>query len=515
MEPDSADFGGFREVWLLCLHHGTGWPCGALIKTCPCVPIIRRELYFPETVSSPDQVISTLPTRSELRALLTLATPIVVIQVGVMLMGVVDTLIIGHLSAEALAAVAIGNLYFFGAVILAQGVLHVLDPIVAQAVGANDQAAISRAVQRGVVLAVWLAVPISLLLLPAGLVFTAARQPADVVPLAAQYVVWMIPGTVPFFLFVVLRQTLQAMHLTRAIVWSIVVANLVNALLNWVLIFGHAGFPALGVGGSALATTTARWFMAVMLFILAWDQLRRYFVPFRRESLALGPIARMLGRGLPIGSQMLLEFGAFAAIALLMGRLGTVQVAGHQIAINLASLTFMVPLGVGAAAAVLVGNAVGRGDATAARRSARTALFCSTVFMSLTGILFLLGPQVLARLYTNDATVLAIAVGLIPIAGVFQVFDGLQAVGAGVLRGLGDTRAPMVINILGFWLFGMPVSIYLGFSAGLGPKGLWWGFVAGLGAVAILLLFRIRARLRRSLLRVAIDQDSAADPLTL
>lgn len=432
----------------------------------------------------------------------------VVIQVGLMFMGVVDTLIIGHFSAQGLAAVAIGNLYFFVVAVLGQGILMALDPIVAQAVGAGDEPAIRRAVQRGVVLAVGLAVPMSLLLLPAESLFSLARQPVEVIPFAVRYVHWMIPGTIPFFLFVVLRQSLQAMHCTRAIVWSIVVANLVNAGLNWVLIFGHLGAPSLGVVGSAWATTISRWLMVGILGALAWHPLHEYLRPFRREAFAAGPLFRMLTIGTPIGMQALLEFGAFAAIALLMGRLGTTQVAGHQVAINLASLTFMVPLGVSAAAAVLVGNAVGRGDAFAARRSARTALICGAGFMSGTAVIFLLLPRFLATMYTNDRAVVAVAAGLIPIAGVFQVFDGLQAVGAGILRGLGDTRAPMLINVLGFWLFGMPVSIYLGFEAGLGPRGLWWGFVAGLGAVAILLLFRVRARMRRDLRRVIVDRES-------
>jgi MATE family multidrug resistance protein len=438
--------------------------------------------------------------------LLLLATPIVVIQVGLMLMGVVDTLMVGHLSAQALAAVALGNLYFFGAAILAQGILHVLDPLVAQAVGAEDHPSIAQGLQRGILLAVFLSVPISAFMLPVRGLMMSAGQPAEVLPLVRDYVWWLIPGMVPFFVFVVLRQTLQAMHHTRSIVWCISIANLFNVLLNWLLIFGHWGLPRLGVTGAAIATTTSRWFMAALLLALSWPWLRSYLRPFRREAMSIGSLIRMLALGLPIGSQMLLEFGAFAAIALLMGRLGTIQVAGHQVAINLASLTFMVPVGIASAAAVLVGNAVGRGDSVGARRSARTALICGTAFMSLTATIFLLVPGVLAGLYTTDAAVLAVAVSLIPVAGVFQVFDGLQAVGAGVLRGLGDTRAPMLINILGFWLLGMPVSIYLGFYAGLGPRGLWWGFVAGLGAVAFLLLYRIRDRLRHTLNRVVLDR---------
>jgi MATE family multidrug resistance protein len=440
--------------------------------------------------------------------------PIVVIQVGVMLMGVVDTLMVGHLSAQALAAVAIGNLYFFGLAILAQGILHVLDPLVAQAVGAGDHSSISRALQRGMVLACLLSFPISLLLLPVQPLMALAGQPAEVLPLVRDYVWWMIAGTIPFFLFVVLRQTLQAMHQTRSIIWCVIVANLANGLLNWILIFGHWGFPSLGVSGAAIATVASRWFMAFMLLALSWSALRDYLRPWQRAAMNHGPLLWMLVLGLPIGSQMLLEFGAFYAVALLMGRLGTVSVAGHQVAINLASLTFMVPLGISAAAAVLVGNAVGRGDAPGARRSARSALLCGAGFMCVTALVFLLLPGFLAGLYTTDAAVLTIAITLLPIAGVFQVFDGLQAVGAGVLRGLGDTRAPMIINILGFWLLGMPVSIYLGFSAGLGPRGLWWGFVAGLGAVAVLLLYRIRKRLRLPLARLEHKRQELSPSIT-
>lgn len=446
-----------------------------------------------------------LPTRQEFQQLLRLATPIVLIQVGMMSMGVVDTVIVGHLSAQALAAVALGNLYFFGGGILTIGILMVLDPIISQAVGAEDRGAIARGIQRGIVLAGLLSIPLGLLMLPALWLFQATGQPAEVVPFATAYTWWLIPGIPPFLLFVVIRQSLQAMHLTRAILWSIVVGNIVNAVLNFILIFGYFGFQPRGVIGSAWATSISRWLMVALLLVLAWPRLRDYLRPLVPEIWQWVPLRRMLGIGIPIGAMMLLEFGAFAAIALLMGHLGTIQVAGHQVAINLASLTFMVPLGLGSAAAVLVGNAVGRGDATAARRAARTALITGAGFMSLTALAFLGLPELLARAYTSDAAVLAIAAALIPIAGIFQVFDGLQAVGAGILRGLGDTRIPMLINVFGFWCCGMPVSVYLGYQAGWGPRGLWWGFVVGLGCVALLLLLRVRRNVRHEMKRVHVD----------
>jgi len=446
-----------------------------------------------------------LPTRGELRALLTLAVPVVTVQVGMMLMGVVDTLMVGHVSPAALAAVALGNLYFFAVAIFGMGVLMGLDPIIAQAVGAQDEPAIARGVQRGMLLAALLATPAMILLWPAGQVFRWLEQPADVVPLAAVYARFVIPGVLPFLVFAVLRQTLQAMGRLRSIVITIVAANLLNILLNYALVYGHFGMPPLGVAGSSIATTCSRWIMALLLLGLSWPVLRRHLLPVRPEVFQLAPLMRMLRLGAPIGAQFELEYGAFGLTGVLMGRLGTNQMAGHQVALNLASLTYMVPLGVSAAVAVLVGQAVGRGDALGARRSARTALLVAATFMLVTATLFLTIPRSLASLYTNADAVLVMAAALLPLAGTFQVFDGIQVVASGVLRGLGDTRSPMIINIIGFWIVGIPTSLFLGFRAGLGARGLWWGLVLGLASVAVILLGRVRHRLQARMGRVVID----------
>lgn len=444
-----------------------------------------------------------LPTRAESRALLTLALPIVAVQVGIMFMGVVDTIMVGHVSAAALAAVALGNLLFFGCVILGMGTLMALDPLVSQAVGAGDRAAVATSVQRGLVLACILAVPPSLLLLGAKAALVATGQPAEVVPLADAYAWWTAPGVLPFYLFLVLRQSLQALHRVRPILVSIIAANLLNVALNWVLIYGKLGFPALGVTGAALSTTIGRWAMPFMLLALAWDELRPALVPWRgREATSLRALWRMFVLGLPIGVMSMLEYTAFGAVGLLMGRLGTVPVAAHQVAINLASLTFMVPLGVGQAAAVLVGNAIGAADMSRARRAARAALVHGVGFMAFTAIVFLVVPGILAGIYTRDAATLALAALLIPVAGVFQLFDGMQAVAAGILRGAGDTRVPMLINLAGFWIGGIPLSLLLGFRAGMGPVGLWWGLAAGLALVALILLARTGVLLRRGVARV-------------
>lgn len=449
----------------------------------------------------------SLPTRADLAALLSLALPMVVVQVGLIFMGTVDTMIVGRVSPQALASAALGNLGFITLAIVAQGVLLALDPLVAQAVGAGAGAReeLGRTVQRGLVLAAFLSVPVSLLMLLAEPVFRLLGQPADVVPDAARYVIRSIPGVFPFLAFVALRQTLQALGHVRAIVWTILGANVLNALLDVVFIFGKLGLPAMGVAGSAWATTISRWVMVAMLVAAGWRELAPLLRPFRRAAFAWAPLATLLRLGLPIGLQLELELGAFGLVAIFMGRLGTVPMAAHQVAINLASLTFMVPLGLGSAAAVLVGRAIGAGDMPAARLAARTAIALSVAFMCVSAATFLLVPHALASLYTREATVRSLASVLLPIAGVFQVADGLQAVTAGVLRGAGDTRAALRANLVGFWLLGVPASLLLCFGLGLGAVGLWWGLVLGLAIVAAALLVSARRRLRGEVSRLRLE----------
>ena len=447
-----------------------------------------------------------LPPRHEFRSLVRLALPIVVVQVGLMFMGVVDTLMVGRVSAAALAAVALGNLYFFFIAIFGMGVLFGLDPVISQAVGAGDDPAIARGVQRGLILAGLLTVLALIPLLPVEAIIVLLRQPADVTPLAAGYVHAATPGILAFFAFIVLRQTLQAMDRVRPIVIAIIAANLVNVLMNWLLVFGNWGFPVLGPVGTGWASTFSRWTMLVFLAALTVRRLGPYLRPVGTVILQPRPLWRMLRLGAPIGAQFQLEMGAFAVVALMMGWLGTAQMAGHQVAINLASLAFMVPVGIAQAGAVRVGQAVGRDDPGGARAAVKSALIAGAGFMTVTAVIFLAFPGPLTDLYTDEPEVVAVAVALIPIAGVFQVADGLQVVSAGVLRGVGDTTAPFVANLLAFWMFGMPIGVWLGFRTGAGPVGLWWGLVAGLGLVALFLVLRVRVRMRREIRRIVIDE---------
>lgn len=444
------------------------------------------------------------PRGVELRALVALALPVAVVQMGLVAQGLVDTAMVGRVDAAQLGAVTLGNLYFFSVAVFGMGLLFALDPLVSQAFGAGDEDAIEVAIQRGLVLSVTLAVVASALLAVAEPVFVLLNQPEEVVPVAAAYARTQIPGMLPFYGFIVFRQVLQAVGRVAPVVWTILLANVLNAFLNWILVFGNLGVPGLGAVGSGWATSMSRWFMWLCALALGWRLLTPYLRRVRSDLLAAGALRRIVRLGSPIGLQLFLEFGAFGAIGILMGWLGTVAIAGHQIALNLAAFAFMIPLGISQAAAILVGRAVGRGDPAAARRSAGGAVLVCCLVMAATAAVFLGLPGLLADQFTTETRVAAVAAALIPVAGMFQLFDGLQVVCTGALRGVADTMRPMIYNMLGFWVFGMPLSLWLGFRLEMGPEGLWWGLAAGLAAVAVLLVGRMWIRLRGSLERFSL-----------
>jgi MATE family multidrug resistance protein len=246
--------------------------------------------------------------------------------------------------------------------------------------------------------------------------------------------------------------------------------------------------------------------MLAIIVVVARKQLAPVLSPWRAESWSRAPLMRMLRIGLPVGFQQWLEVAVFAAGAVLCGWFGTVALAGHEIALNLAALSFMVPLGVSAAAAAMVGRAIGRGDLPAARRDAVAALVVGVAFMSVAALAFLLAPLALAGIFVSDPATRAMAASLIVIGGVFQIFDGIQGVATGVLRGTGDTRIPMLIHLGGFWGIGLPLSVLLAFGAGLGPRGVWLGYVGSLATVAALQLLRARWRLGQDVARLRIDE---------
>jgi MATE family multidrug resistance protein len=441
--------------------------------------------------------------RAELAASARLALPVVAVQLGLMLMGTVDAALLGHLSAGALAAGAIGHIVSYTVLILGLGMLSALDPLVSQAWGAGDLRAIGGHLQRGVLLAAVATLPISLAMWNLRPFLVLLGQSPQVVADATLYTRTLVWGNLPFLLFVVLRQALLAMGIVAPSATAIAFGNLVNAAANYSLIFGHWGAPALGLVGSAWATSSARWAMFLWLLVGGRRALAPVWRGFTREAVEPARHLRLLRIGLPIGVHQCLELSFLLFVALLMGQLGIAALAGHQIAINLASVSFMVPLGIGGAAATRVGHAIGRGDMAGARRTAAVCLGLGAGVMLLFAAAFALAPHFLARLYTADPAAAGVAAALLPIAAAFQVFDGTQVVSGGILRGAADTTLPAAIALLGYLLLGLPIGWYLGFAAGYGPRGLWWGLTAGLAIVAVLLVARIVWRFRRHLVRVA------------
>ncbi len=428
-----------------------------------------------------------------------LALPVVIAELGWMTMGLVDTLMVGPIGPEAIGAVGIGSSLFLGICIFGMGLLLGLDTLVSQAFGAGRLDECHIWLVHGVALSLFLALPITLLVMGMSASLGVLGFHPDVLRLAQPYLsvlAWSIP---PLLVYSSLRRYLQGMGVVRPVMIALATANVLNVAVNWVLIFGHLGAPALGVPGSAWATVAARAVMCgfLMAVILYREHGRRpglFETPLRIEWARM---RRLIALGFPAASQVTLEVGVFAAATALAGRLAPAALAAHQIALNIAGFTFMVPLGVASAGAVRVGHAVGRRDAAGAARSGWTALLFGTLFMACASAVFLLIPRALVGAFTSDASVLRIGTSLLFVAAVFQLFDGLQGVATGVLRGLGDTRTPMLWNLGAHWVIGLPLGYGLCFVAGLGVIGLWWGLSSGLIICGVALVIVWSRRIRQ------------------
>ena len=458
----------------------------------------------------------------ELRELARLGGGVAFVQLGMTALGFVDVAFLGHYREGALPAMALGNTLTWSVLGFCMGVLTAVDPLLSQALGARDQAAVTRHLLRGALLALALTLPAVALLWPAPLWLELLGQKAELIPGAGSYARLSTLGILPFLGFFLLRAFLSAHSRLWPQVVAIVAGNALNALLDWLWVFGRCGFPELGIAGSAWATVVSRWFMFALLLWLCWRSVAPHLARLREPAVRaalrpLRPVLQLLRLGLPIGGQFVLEMGVFALTLLLIGQLdaaagaagesGGPRLGGHQVAIQLASMSFMVPLGIGMAASVRVGWAVGRGDAPAARRTAKATVGAGAFVMTLFMLLFLLCPRALTATMTDDPAITYWAGLLIPIAGVFQIGDGLQVTAIGCLRGIGDVRSPFLANVVCFWAVGLPLGCWLAFpwGRGLGPPGLWWGLTAGLFGVAAVLLATMRYRFREVAARLRVD----------
>jgi multidrug resistance protein, MATE family len=428
----------------------------------------------------------------ELRELVALAVPVVLSEVGWMAQGVVDVIMVGPLGPSAIGAVALGNAVCYTPSLFGVGLMLGLDTLVAQAYGRRDHDECHRWLAQSVYLGLIAAPVIMVLLAAASFAFPHFGIAREVALPASGYLRILLWSTLPLLLYAGTRRYLQAVGQVRAITVTYLLANLVNWFGDWVLIYGKLGAPAMGVSGAAMSTVAARVMMAVALMGLAWRYERRRGHPLFKhwagpQSVRLRTLTRL---GLPAAGQILLEVGAWNLATFSAGYLTPVALATHQIVLNYASITYMVPLGISAAAAVAVGRAVGAGDAARARRAGWLALALGTGFMLLAAILFLILPVPLVALYSRDPRVLAVGPALLAIVAAFQIFDGIQTVSTGALRGLGETRVPMLANLVGYWVLGLPLGVFLCFGLNHGIYGLWIGLTLALIVIALSVLYR-------------------------
>jgi MATE family multidrug resistance protein len=394
-------------------------------------------------------------------------------------------LFVGRLGPVAISAVGLGSMTYFTGFVVGMGIVMGIDSHASKAFGAGRPDLCGQLLVHTLVLALAVALPLFFLYGLAGPIFNFIGVDPAAADGAVGYIEVLRWGVFPGLCFVACRQFLQSMSVATPLVAAIVAGNLVNAALDAVLVFGRFGAPALGVRGSAYATLAANGVMFAVVAASAWGRLRAISFKFHGWHRRL--FVDVFALGLPGGLAMIVEVAVFSLVTALIGRLGARTLAAHQLTLNLASMTFMVPMGIAHAAATRVGQALGRGEPRVAADSGRAATIMSMSFMAATGIAFAAAPRFILGLFGVDDVVIALATPLLYCGAAFQVFDGAQVVLTGALRGFGSMRRPLLINVLGHWLIGLPVGLALGFGLGWGATGLWIGLVAGLAVVAVLL----------------------------
>jgi multidrug resistance protein, MATE family len=446
--------------------------------------------------------------RTEMRPTLRLALPLVLAEIGWMTMSIVDTVMVGHLpnSASAIGAVSISSSLFNVLAFFGGGLLIGLDTLVSQAFGAGRREDCHRSLVHGIYLSIAMT---PILMAPVWFfapLLKALHIDPHVADLAEPYMKALAYGIFPLLLYFAVRRCLQAMNMARPIAFALVTANLINVLFNWVLIYGKLGAPAMGVVGSGWSTALARLYMAAVLvgYLLWYDRRHRTELLKTPVNIDFRRIRRLIILSLPAAMQITLEIGVFALVAALIGRLGAIPLASHQIALNTVAFTYMVPLGISSAAAVRVGQAIGRRDPVRAGLAGDTAIFLGAGFMLLCAVGLLVFPRAIARMYTPDLAVIHSTISLLAAGAAFQLFDGVQTVATGALRGAGDTRTPMFCHFTAYWVIGLPLGAWLCFRLHWGAFGLWAGLSLALILIGIVLLFAWR-RMVRQLIASAAD----------
>lgn len=438
--------------------------------------------------------------REHIKETIKLTLPISIGQLGHIMMGVVDSLMVGRLGPAPLAASVLVNGIFFLIIVLGFGMTMAITPLAAIASGENNKEEISKIFNNGFWINLFFSIILVIITYIVSCLLPYLGQPEDVTKLAVSYLRIQIVSIAPFVLFQVVRQYLDGLSIVKPSMYAALAANLVNAGFNWVLIFGKFGFPAMGLDGAGIATTGSRIFMMGALFI--------YLYNFNKNKEIAPPISikkynhqialKIIRIGIPSGFQYFIEIAAFTFSAVMIGWSGSVSLAAHQIAMNLASLTYMIIMGVSSAGTIRVGNFLGANDRVNLRKAGFVSIGLAGSIMLFFAFIFILTNKVLPTLYMNDSSVVELASKLILIAAFFQLADGLQATSVGVLRGLTDVKIPLLITFSSYWIIAVPLGYFLGVYSKMGAVGVWIGLSVGLFSVAgsCVIRFAVKSRVK-------------------
>lgn len=478
-----------------------------------CFPPIHGKAAGGTIVFKSEVMLQLREMRQELRPMLRVAAPMVFTELGWISMSFVDTVMVGRLpdSATAIGSVSLGSTLFYTIGIFGGGLFLGIDTLVAQAYGARKLEECHRTLWNALYLAFFVTPILMLSVFAFFPLFPMFGLAPELVAQTVPFLKALVWSTLPLTVYFVLRRYLQSMGIVKPVAFALVSANLVNLAGNWTFVYGHLGFRSFGVAGSGWSTCVSRIYMALVLAIalVYYDRKRRSGFWQAKRSIDFKRIKVLLRLGMPAASQQLFEIGGFALAAFLIGKLGAVQLAGHQIALNVASITFMVPLGIGSAAAIRVGQAIGARDLRGASHAGWIAILYGEAFMFCSGCCLFLFRHGIARIYTPEAEVISAGEHLLIVAAIFQIFDGMQVVATGALRGSGNTRTPMLANLIGYWVIGLPLGAWLCFRSGLGAIGMWMGLCLALMIIGVALAVVWRNTIHRMTLTAAISEPPA------
>lgn len=440
-----------------------------------------------------------------------LAYPVMLSQLGQVSVGVADSMMVGRLGALPLAAASLGNSIFFVIMMFGIGVSMGITPLVSAADGKGKPKRISRLFSHGLWINIGTGLVLTLIVLGLSQGLHFLNQPEEVVVLAVPYLLIITASLIPLMVFQTFKQLAEGLSQTRQAMYITIFANLVNVFLNWVLIWGVWGFPELGLNGAGWATLISRVLMMVMMggYILYSKRYKAYHLRLAIVKASFPMVSRILKIGIPTGFQFIFEVSAFSTAAIMMGWIGVNALAGHQIALNLASISYMMATGLSTAGMIRVSNQIGKGNLKGMREAGMVVFGMVIAFMFVCALLFFVFRFFLPTLYIDDPEVIALSASLLIIAGFFQLSDGVQVVGLGVLRGLEDVKVPTLVTLMAYWVIGLPLGYVLAFEFGWAEKGVWIGLLIGLTITAVMLLYRFHQLSKKKIKQqsIQITQD--------